>query len=63
MEKTLFQIRFDGPPSQESGRFIETEDGDGHGIGLGTWEAQKDGTWLLKYCESDLRTLLGEEQP
>jgi|GEM_PF-2217317 len=41
-----FQIRFDGPPGPEAGRFIEVEDRDGKSISKGRWE--QDGEyWLL----------------
>jgi hypothetical protein len=30
-------IVFDGPPSHESGRFVEVEDESGHSIGVGEW--------------------------
>lgn len=48
-----FQIRFDGPPGPQSGRFIETEDEHGHGIKAGEWVRDTTGTmgesdWLLK---------------
>ena len=40
------QIRFDGPPSHVSGRFIEVEDENGCGIKVGEW--RQDGSeWLL----------------
>lgn len=41
------QIRFDGPPGPESGRFIEVEEvSTGRGINAGEWV--KDGhDWLL----------------
>ena len=42
-----FQIRFDGPPGPVAGRFIEVEDLEGRGLGVGRWEEQADGTWLL----------------
>lgn len=43
----MLYIRFDGPPSHESGRFIEIER-DGKGIAFGTWvEEGKGGDWLL----------------
>lgn len=42
-----FQIRFDGPPGPESGRFVEVETLDGKGIKVGEWVP--DGNdWLLK---------------
>lgn len=41
-----FQIRFDGPPGPESGRFVECETLAGKGINVGRW--QQDGEyWLL----------------
>ena len=39
-------IRFDGPPGPESCRFVELEV-DGQSVGMGSWEDQGDGTWLL----------------
>lgn len=35
-------IVFDGPPSHESGRFIEVEDSDGVSINAGRWEQRGD---------------------
>ena len=40
-------IRFDGPPSHESGRFIEVETLDGRSIKVGEW-VQDGSDWLLK---------------
>lgn len=40
------QIRFDGPPGPEAGRFVEVEDIDGHGIRIGEWVQDGD-YWLL----------------
>lgn len=42
------QIRFDGPPGPQSGRFIEVETADGKSIGLGRW-AQEGSDWLLRF--------------
>jgi len=43
-----FQVRFDGPPGPEAGRFVEVEMLDGVGIRLGEWV--KDGEyWLLRF--------------
>lgn len=45
-ERNGFQIRFDGPPGPESGRFVECETLDGKGVSIGRW--QQDGEyWLL----------------
>lgn len=41
-----FQVRFDGPPGPEAGKFVEVEDRDGNSIRKGRWE--QDGEyWLL----------------
>lgn len=44
-------VVFDGPPSHESGRFIEVEDGHGHGLGPSQcgadWRQREDGYWEL----------------
>lgn len=41
-------IVFTGPPGPRSGRFVEVEDMDGHGIRVGTWMARPDGCWALR---------------
>ena len=49
MKKPVFII-FDGPPSHESGRFVETEDSEGHGLGAsdhGADWAQQGEFWAL----------------
>ncbi|MGP0047851.1 MAG: hypothetical protein ACLPZR_03240 [Solirubrobacteraceae bacterium] len=42
-------IVFDGPPSHESGRFIETENEKGEGVGPEgvNWNQREDGYWVL----------------
>lgn len=47
--KPLTEIRvvFDGPPSHESGRFVEVEDAKGKSIDVGEWVERKDGLWSL----------------
>ena len=44
-------IIFDGPPSHDSGRFVEVEDADGHGLGPeqtgADWKQRDDGLWQL----------------
>ena len=40
------QIRFDGPPGPEAGRFVEVEDTNGKSIRVGEW-VQDGGYWLL----------------
>ena len=48
-------IIFDGPPSHESGRFVEVEDGHGKSISIGEW--RQDGEyWVLAI--PDLRARL-----
>jgi hypothetical protein len=39
-------IIFDGPPSHESGRFVEVENDDGASITIGRWEQRGD-LWAL----------------
>lgn len=40
-------VIFDGPPSHESGRFVEVETGDGRSVRAGEWEERPDGLWSL----------------
>jgi len=47
-------IVFDGPPSHESGRFVEVEDEAGRGVGLGEWAERDDGCWALVFTAEDL---------
>ena len=41
-------IIFDGPPSHESGRFVEVETDDGKSINAGEWIERADGFWALR---------------
>ena len=41
-------IVFDGPPSHESGRFVEVEDEHRRGIRIGEWIERDDGLWALR---------------
>jgi hypothetical protein len=41
-------IVFDGPPSHESGRFVEVEDAQGVSISVGGWVQREDGYWALR---------------
>ena len=49
-EATLIDIDvvFDGPPSHESGRFVECESPAGVGISAGEWIDRGDGYWALR---------------
>lgn len=40
-------VIIDGPPSHESGRFIEVEDSKGASVDAGDWRDRGDGTWEL----------------
>lgn len=42
-------VVFDGPPSHESGRFIEVETADGRSVNVepARWSERTDGTWVL----------------
>ena len=44
-------IIFDGPPSHESGRFVEVETDDGKPINAGKWIERPDGLWALRITE------------
>lgn len=44
----IIDIVFDGPPSHESGRFVEVEDGTGKSIKVGEWIKRPDGYWTLR---------------
>jgi hypothetical protein len=41
-------IVFDGPPSHESGRFVEVESAEGKSISIGEWVHRPDGYWALR---------------
>lgn len=41
-------IVFDGPPSHESGRFVEVENAAGASINFGEWVERADGFWALR---------------
>jgi len=41
-------IVFDGPPSHESGRFVEVENAAGASINFGQWVQRPDGYWVLR---------------
>lgn len=41
-------IVFDGPPSAESGRFVEVENAHGQSIRAGEWIDRGDGYWALR---------------
>lgn len=40
-------VVFDGPPSHESGRFVEVEDAKGQSQKVGEWKERNDGFWTL----------------
>lgn len=44
----IIDIVFDGPPAHKSGRFIEVEDANGHGMSVGEWIRRNDGYWVLR---------------
>lgn len=52
-------IVFDGPPSHESGRFVEVEDETGASISFGEWVEREDGFWVLRI--TDLSKHLGDK--
>ena len=48
MKTKAINIIFDGPPSHVAGRFVETEDDEGHGIKSGEWIERDNGYWSLR---------------
>lgn len=50
---SFIDIVFDGPPSHESGRFVEVEDDAGRSISYGQWIERKDGLWALRIHSDD----------
>jgi uncharacterized sporulation protein YeaH/YhbH (DUF444 family) len=53
MSDEYIDVVFDGPPSHESGRFVEVEDTSGRSIKFGEWVQRDDGFWALRI--DDLR--------
>jgi hypothetical protein len=46
--RPYIDVVFDGPPSYESGRFVEVEDPDGRSVRVGEWVERGDGLWALR---------------
>ena len=44
----FIDIVFDGPPSHNSGRFVEVENEKGASINAGEWIDRGDGLWALR---------------
>lgn len=47
-EPDYIAVVFDGPPSHESGRFVECETPDGRSINVGEWVQRDDWLWELR---------------
>ena len=47
-------IVFDGPPSHDSPRLVEVEDGNGKSVRIGEWIERDDGFWALRISASDI---------
>lgn len=45
---TIVRVIFDGPPSHESGRFVECENDHGASINAGAWKELDNGFWELR---------------
>ena len=56
-KEKMLDIVFDGPPSHESGRFVEVEV-DGKGVGVGAWVHRPDGYWTLRFSKKDIVDVL-----
>lgn len=46
--RAFIDVVFDGPPSHESGRFVEVEAPEGNSIKAGEWIQREDGYWVLR---------------
>lgn len=46
-------IVFDGPPSHQSGRFVEVEDANRRSVKFGQWVERDDGYWVLRVSRAD----------
>ncbi len=55
MNEPDLSIVFDGPPGQESGRFVECEDVFGCSVGIGEWRERPDGFWELVLTLDDFK--------
>lgn len=60
MPDKFIDIVFDGPPSHESGRFVEVEDETGKSINFGEWVKRDDGYWVLRIKSGDVKERFGE---
>lgn len=47
-EQKFIDVVFDGPPSAESGRFVEVENAQGQSINIGQWVDRGDGYRVLR---------------
>ena len=45
---SAINVVFDGPPSNEAGRFVEVENDAGESISIGEWIERDDGYWALR---------------
>lgn len=59
MGKDAINLVFDGPPSHESGRFVEVELDDGRSVGCGEWIERPDGLWALRITAGDIERVTG----
>jgi hypothetical protein len=51
-------IVFDGPPSAQSGRFVEVEDDTRASIRFGEWAHRDDGFWVLRFTPANVKAAL-----
>lgn len=51
-QMNFIDVVFDGPPSHESGRFVEVEDPSGKSISAGQWIDRGNGLWALRIPRS-----------
>lgn len=56
MSNAFIDIVFDGPPSHESGRFVEVHDPEDRGIRVGEWIERSDNLWALRITTRDFES-------
>lgn len=59
--KDYIDVVFDGPPSHESGRFVEVEDAGQRSISVGEWIDRGDGLWALRIPSSRTKLAAARE--
>jgi hypothetical protein len=57
---SYIDVVFDGPPSRQSGRFVEVENSNGASISVGEWIDRGNGLWALRLPRSSAKSTTTE---